>query len=241
MRLFLCILAGVALLLIEPAAAHLSQSGSAGKSAAAHPVQASSAELLASSAAAHAAAGETGLAVLQYERALLVAPGHAELQAGLRQLRHEKGLLWQPRLPERLAGVLGADQWLLLSGAALALLGLIAFAAGLLGRKRLPWACQLNTILLAAALLPLPAAWLRYQDWQNGVALTEARLLLSPFAGAEPVGKVKAGELLRPSKTHDRYVLVQTKSGSHGWLEQGKVQWIIAPASPTPPLPSPPR
>ncbi|MGR0480795.1 MAG: hypothetical protein ACTFAL_05155 [Candidatus Electronema sp. V4] len=234
MRYFQRILAGAALamLLAGPAAAHLSQSA---------PPQESSAELLANLAEHHAAGGETGLAVLHYERALLLAPGRAELRAGLRQLRHDKGLLRNQPLPERLAGLLGADQWLLLSGAAFALLSLTTLAAGLLGRKRLPWACRCNAALLAAALLPLPAAWLRYQHWQDGVVLTEASLLLSPFAGAEPVGKVKEGELVRPAKEHGGYVLVQAESGGRGWLKQDGFQQITGPAAAKPPAPSPPR
>ena len=234
MRYFQRILAGaaLALLLAGPAAAHLSQAA---------PAQESSAEQLANLAEHHAAAGETGLAVLHYERALLLAPGRAELRAGLRQLRHDKGLLRNQPLPERLAGLLGADQWLLLSGAAFALLSLTTLAAGLLGRKRLPWACRCNAALLAAALLPLPAAWQRYQHWQDGVALAEARLLLAPFADAETVGKVKAGELVRPAKEHGGYVLVQAESGGHGWLKQDGFQRITGPAAAKPPAPSPPR
>ncbi len=234
MRYFRRILAGaaLALLLAGSAAAHLSQAA---------PPQERSAELLANLAEHHAAAGETGLAVLHYERALLLAPGRAELRAGLRQLRHDKGLLYNQPLLERLAELLGADQWLLLSGAAFALLGLTALAAGLLGRKRLPWACRCNAALLAAALLPLPAAWLRYQHWQDGVVLAEASLLLSPFAGAEPVGKVKEGELVRPAKEHGGYVLVQAESGGRGWLKLDGFQQITGPAAPMPPAPSPPR
>ncbi|WP_420209120.1 hypothetical protein [Candidatus Electronema sp. JC] len=234
MRYFQRILAGaaLALLLAGPAAAHLSQAA---------PAQESSAEQLANLAEHHAAAGETGLAVLHYERALLLAPGRAELRAGLRQLRHDKGLLRNQPLPERLAGLLGADQWLLLSGAAFALLSLTTLAAGLLGRKRLPWACRCNAALLAAALLPLPAAWLRYQHWQDGVVLAEASLLLSPFAGAEPVGNVKEGELVRPAKEHGGYVLVQAESGGRGWLKQDGFQQITGPVAAKPPAPSPPR
>lgn len=239
MRHFPRILVGTALtlLLAGAAAAHLSPPPPAALS----PAAEHSAEQLASLAEHHAAAGETGLAVLHYERALLLAPGRTELRAGLRQLRQDKGLLREVPLPERLAGLLGADQWLLLSGVAFALLGLITLAVGLLGRKRLPWACRLNATLLVAALLPLPAAWLRYQHWQDGVALTEANLLLSPFAGAESVGTIKAGELLRPEKKHGGYVLVQAERGGRGWLKQDGWLPIIAPAAAAPPAPSPPR
>ncbi len=188
------------------------------------------ARLLANQAEQHVAAGQTGLAVLRYERALLLAPGDRDLQAQLNQLRHEHTLLrdkpWQERLAERF----GADQWLLLAGAAFVLLALTTLAAGLLGRRRFPQACALCAFFAAAALLPLPLAWLRYQAWQDGGIITaDARLLISPFAEAEVVAPLKEGSLVRPlGKKHGQHELVRAEDGHSGWLERGSFQPIAA-------------
>jgi hypothetical protein len=189
-----------------------------------------SAELLNNLGDNYAADGQTGLAVLNYERALLLAPGNTELRATLTQLRKEKGLLREQSLHERLAAWLGADQWLLLSGASFVLLTLTVLAAGLLGRRRFPQACRLSAFFLTVTLLPLPLAWLRYQSWQDGVIIVEAaKLLISPFAEAETVASLKAGSVIRPlHKEHGQYALVRDADGHSGWLEQSSFQRIAA-------------
>ena len=190
-----------------------------------------SAELLGSLADSYAGAGQIGLAVLNYERALRLAPHHAVLQANLQQLRKETGLLIKKQsLPERLAGLLGADQWLFLSGTAFVLLSLTVLAAGAAGRKRFPWAGRLSLIFLLASLLPLPPAMFRYQAWQDGVVInSKAELLISPFAQAETVCRLKDGSIIRPlDKEYGQYALVRDESGHKGWLDKGSFQLIVS-------------
>jgi tetratricopeptide (TPR) repeat protein len=187
-----------------------------------------SAELLGNLADSYAAAGQIGLAVLNYERALLLAPGNADLRTSLAQLRKDAGLFRAKSLPEQLAELLGADQWLLISGTAFVLLALTVLVVGVIGRKRCPWARRLNFLFLTATLLPLPPALLRYQAWQNGVVTApDARLLISPFAEAEAVGSVKTGSIIRPlHKEHGGYLLVRDENGRSGWIAQTSFQRI---------------
>ncbi|MCW5199197.1 hypothetical protein VU05_00410 [Desulfobulbus sp. F1] len=187
-----------------------------------------SAELLGNLADSYAAAGQIGLAVLNYERALLLAPSNADLRASLAQLRKDAGLFRAKSLPERLADLLGADQWLLISGTAFVLLALTVLVVGVIGRKRCPWARRLNFLFLTATLLPLPPALLRYQAWQDGVIMApDARLLISPFAEAEAVGSVKTGSIIRPlHKEHGDYLLVRDEDGRSGWIAQTSFQRI---------------
>jgi tetratricopeptide (TPR) repeat protein len=189
-----------------------------------------SAELLGSLADSYAAAGQTGQAVLNYERALRLAPHHAVLREDLQQLRKETGLLQEQTLPERLAGLLGADQWLLLSGTAFVLLSLNVLAAGVAGRKRFPQAGRLSLLFLTITLLPLPPALFRYQAWQDGVVISsKAELLISPFAQAEQIILLKEGSIVRPlDKEHGQYALVRAASGQQGWLEKSSFQQIAA-------------
>ncbi|CAK8717610.1 hypothetical protein GCAAIG_07050 [Candidatus Electronema halotolerans] len=189
-----------------------------------------SAELLGSLADSYAAAGQTGLAVLNYERALRLAPSNAVLRADLQQLRKETGLFQKQTWPERLAGLLGADQWLLLSGTAFVLLSLTVLAVGLLGRKRFPQAGRLSLLFLIITLLPLPPALFRYQAWQDGVVISsKVKLLISPFAGAEAVSPLKEGSIVRPlDKEYGSYALVRAASGQQGWLDKSSFQQIAA-------------
>ena len=195
-----------------------------------------SVELLGSLADSYAAAGQTGLAVLNYERALRLAPHHAVLRADLRQLRKETGLYQEQTWPERLTELLGADQWLLFSSTSFVFLSLTILAVGLLGRKRFPQAGRLSLLFFTITLVPLAPALFRYQAWQDGVVIsTKAELLISPFAGAEAVSQLKEGSVVRPllkgdgqPNEHGQYALVRAASGQQGWLDKNSFQQIAA-------------
>lgn len=180
--------------------------------------------LLYNLADSYAAAGQVGPAVLNYERALRLAPGDADIQGNLAQVRKDAGLYQDDQpLYRRWAEMLGADQWLMIAGCALLCLGISALfvTAATAGpgqgkRTLLRW---LMTGSLVVVLLTLPPAVFRYQDWKIGVVLAEdARLVISPFADATPAGDIKAGRLLRPKRAHGDYVLVKTENGKSGWL-----------------------
>ncbi|RWX48798.1 TPR repeat-containing protein [Candidatus Electrothrix communis] len=183
-----------------------------------------SAPLLYNLANSYAAVGQVGLAVLNYERALRLAPGDADIQGNVAQVRKDAGLYRdnQP-LHRRLAEMLGADQWLMIAGCAFLCLGLSALLAttGLVGQggKSLYW---LMIGSLAVVLLALPPAVFRYQDWKIGVVLAEdAHLVISPFADAASAGDIKVGRLIRPEREHGDYVLVTAETGKAGWLNKG--------------------
>lgn len=179
-----------------------------------------SASLLYNLANSYAAAGEVGLAVLNYERARHLAPGDADIQGNLEQVRKDAGLYRDDQvLYKRLAALLGADQWLLIAGCAFFCLGGSALLANFFkgkGQRNLHWFMIGSS---AVCLLTLPPALLRYQDWKIGVVIAEdVHLLLSPFADSAVAGDIKAGRLIQPKGVHNEYVLVQTETGKSGWL-----------------------
>lgn len=181
-----------------------------------------SASLFYNLANSYAAAGQTGSAVLNYERALRLAPGDSAVQANLDQVRKDAGL-YQEGGPwyQRLAGMLGADQWLLLFACAFLLLSVSALTMNLTaGNKRRTGVFRL--LLVGSPfvmLLTLPPALIRYQEWNVGVVLAEdARLLISPFKDAASAGGIRAGRLVRPISEHGEYVLVEDETGKSGWL-----------------------
>jgi tetratricopeptide (TPR) repeat protein len=177
-----------------------------------------SAPLLYNLANSYAALGKTGPAVLNYERALRLAPGDADIQANLDQVRKDAGLYRDDRpLYRRAAELLGADQWLLLAGFALVLLAISTLAANLVKGKRIILRL-LTAGSLVSLLLTLPPALFRYQDWNVGVVQEDGRLLISPFADAASSGSIKAGRLIQPGRTHGDYVLVEDETGKSGWL-----------------------
>ena len=179
-----------------------------------------SASLLYNLANTYAAAGQIGPAILNYERARHLAPGDADIQGNLAQVRKDTGL-YQEEHPffRRFVELLGADQWLMIAGCAFLCFGVSALLVTLVAenkKRSLQWgaACALLVVLLT-----LPPAFLRYQDWNIGVVLSEdAHLVISPFADAAPAGDIKAGRLIRVEREHGDYVFVRTDNEKSGWL-----------------------
>ncbi|MCI5120874.1 MAG: tetratricopeptide repeat protein [Candidatus Electrothrix sp. AUS4] len=179
-----------------------------------------SASLLYNLANTYTAAGQIGPAVLNYERARLLAPGDADIQGNLSQVRKDAGLYQEEQtLHRRLVGLLGADQWLMVAGCAFLCFGVSALLVTLVAEKKkggLQWVmlCALLVVLLA-----LPPVFFRYQDWKIGVVLAEdTHLLISPFADAAPAGDIKAGRLIRVEREHGDYAFVRTDNEKSGWL-----------------------
>ena len=181
-----------------------------------------SAPLLYNLANSYAATDQVGRAVLNYKRALRLSPGDADIQANLEQVRKDAGLYRDDKpLYERLAELLEADQWLMLSGAAFLLLAITALAATLVNI----FTPAMTRLIIISSLLiiiaTLPAVLFRYQSWNNGVVVGQkARLLISPFPEAASSGAIKAGRRIRPGKIHGDFVLVRDESGRSGWLDR---------------------
>ena len=179
-----------------------------------------SGSLLYNLANSYAAAGQVGRAVLNYERALRLAPGHTDIQANLDQVRKDAGL-YRDDTPiyERIAELLEADQWLMLSGVALLLLAITTLAANLVTIIPLALTRLIVFSSLLVIMISLPPALFRYQSWNDGVVTgQEARLRISPFPEATSSGTISAGRQVRPGKTHGDYVLVRDKTGRSGWI-----------------------
>lgn len=187
-----------------------------------------SAPLLYNLANSYAARGQTGHAVINYERALRLSPGDADIQANLDQVRKDAGLYRDDKpLYERLAGLLEADQWLMLSSAVFLLLAISTLGANLI--TRVPTAL-LRVIIISSLLVSiatLPLSIFRYRSWNDGVVVEqEARLLISPFPEAASTGIIKAGRLVRPEKKHGDFTLVLDETGRSGWLERDSYERI---------------
>ena len=187
-----------------------------------------SASLLYNLANSYASVGQTGKAVINYERALRLSPGDADIQANLEQIRKDAGLYRDDKpVYERLAELLEADQWLLLSGVSFFLFSLAVLGAHYI-RHRFPALTRLILIgLLLVSILTLPPALFRYRSWHDGVVIEDAtRLLLSPFPGAASTGTIKAGRLVQPGKIHGNYVRVEDEAGRTGWVNQNSFEQI---------------
>ncbi len=183
-----------------------------------------SVSLLFNLANCYAAQGKVGLAIANYERALLLDPGDDDIRTNLVQVRRKAGLYdRKPPWYRWLAQSLGADQWALLAGAAFFLAAaslLMAQARG--GRlSRLRW---LAGLLVALSLATASCAWLQYGRLSCGVVTAvDGRLRISPFPQAEEVGRIRQGRLVCPRRRHGDYVLIRDSAGRQGWLPKKSI------------------
>lgn len=180
-----------------------------------------------------------GEAILNYHRALVLAPSDADIQANLSLAMKEAGLFPEPQsFWERSARIFSLNGWTLLGSLSLFLLSLTLLAASLKPyvEKRFVWVrhfsrgpilgivlCCLCSILASAG-----AVQLHLGELDRAVVLApQATALQSPFEGAETVMPLKAGQIVKLKKVHDSYYLVEGPAGKKGWLPEGDVKLIV--------------
>ena len=187
-----------------------------------------SASLLYNLANSYAQAGESGRAILNYERARRLAPGDSDIKGNLQFLRKEKGLFQEEQsLSRRIVSGLELNQW-----TALAAIGFVCFGALLLlplpsGLPRTPrYAAAAVCLLLSTGAIA--GAVGQYRHWNDGVVIVaDARLRVSPFSSAASTGTIQEGRLVRPEKSHGNYFLVEDETGRRGWLEAAAFESIV--------------
>jgi tetratricopeptide (TPR) repeat protein len=181
-------------------------------------VEGMSSSLLYNLGNSYAQAGQTGRAILNYERALRLAPGDSDIRGNLELVRKEKGLFQEEQtFVQRFVTLLGLNQWIAVTAIA------SVFFAGVLllpscGLKRSS-RYGIALVSLLAAITASSGAIGQYQHWQDGVVVAvDARLRVSPFESAASVGIIQEGRLLHPGKIHNNFVLVVDEAGRSGWL-----------------------
>ncbi len=194
-----------------------------------------SASLLYNLANTYAEMGKTGEAIRAYEQALRLDHNNSDIRSNLAVIRKENGLYREDRpVWRQYSDLLGADQWMLLCG-----LFFFIFSCGLLIRaladsvSLLPQKDRVTRIArytagmaLIVTLVTLPAAIYGYQSWNDGVVLSDSRLLISPFEAAASAGTIREGRVVRPLKQHNNFILVKDSSGRKGWLDRKQLGFI---------------
>ncbi len=189
-----------------------------------------SAPLLYNLANSYAQAGQTGKAILNYERALRLAPGDSDTQGNLEHIRKEKGLFQEERsFLQGFVTLLSLNQWV-----AVNTVFMTFFAAILLLPSGVPLKSSfrrgLAFLFCILTVTTFAGVVGQYQHWYDGVVVAgDARLRVSPFATAVPIGSIQEGRLLRPGKEHNGFVLVVDESGRKGWLSVDAFEPIAIP------------
>ena len=189
-----------------------------------------SARSLVAKAEADLAAGHPGLAIVQYERARLLAPRAPTVTAGLARARSIAGL---PPVDASVAArvVRGLDAnawgWIGMAGLVLAAGSLVALSWGVI-RRRGFLALAIGGIGMASVGF-LSAAEVTPPPDRAVVVAPDTLARIAPFAAAEPAFLAPEGAIVTVERTHDNYALIAAPEG-RGWVPKGGVE-IILPAT----------
>jgi hypothetical protein len=176
---------------------------------------------------AYARAGNPGLAVLNYERAKLLAPNDPDIDANLRQVRQASGLPPESRGRfERMTGF-ASPQLLAWAG----VLGLAVAGGGALARLRYK---THRRKFLAVTVLGVSLVGLSVADgialWpvmHEAVITHAAPVRVSPVPIEEPLFVLPEAAIVRISAEHDGFVLIRADSGRTGWVPGADLVSIV--------------
>ena len=179
----------------------------------------------------YARAGKPGLAVLNYERAALLAPDDADINANLEYVRASAHVPAEPR--NRFARIAQAASPTL--AAWIGVLGIALVGVGLLARRTAPrfrW-LRAGGILLGVALIALTVSnamllWPRMHEAVILVNQTPARV--SPVPMGDTAFVLREAETVTMTAEHEDFVLIRTRGGLSGWVARANLGAVVPQA-----------
>ncbi|MEJ0088203.1 MAG: tetratricopeptide repeat protein [Limisphaerales bacterium] len=172
--------------------------------------------------------GQLGQAILNYERAALLAPNDSDIAANLGAARKKAGLELEHSSPlQVVAQTLTINTWFALAAVTLFLFA-VSWPLKLL-RPHTRRALNIGSVAAALVLaVAIGALGLRSSELNRAVVVApEAVAGVSPVTMAAPVFKLRAGEIVRWQKIHGNFALIRNQAGHEGWVNAEKIEQII--------------
>jgi hypothetical protein len=194
----------------------------------AQPVPRYSADGLYNLANAYARAGKPGLAVLSYERAALLAPNDADIDANLDFVRASLHLPTERR--SRFARAVQAASPAL--AAWIGVLGIALVGGGLLAGRMPPRFRRIRILSMTfgVALIALTTcnAMLLWPRMHGAVVLidrTPARV--SPVPMGDTAFVLAEGDTVTLTAKHEDFALIRTRAGLSGWVARASIGAVV--------------
>jgi hypothetical protein len=175
-----------------------------------------------------ARAGQPGLAVLNYERAALLAPGDSDINANLEYVRVSAHVPAEPR--NRFARIAQVASPTLVAW--IGVLGIALVGVGLLGGRVAPQFRWLRggIFVLGVALIAVTASnamllWPRMHEAVILVNQTPARV--SPVPMGDTAFVLREAETVTMTAEHEDFVLIRTRGGLSGWVARANVGAVV--------------
>jgi hypothetical protein len=176
----------------------------------------------------YARAGKPGLAVLNYERAALLAPDDADINANLEYVRASAHVASVPGTRfSRIGKAVNPASAAWIGVAGIALIG----AGLLLGKRtvRFRWAravgITFGVVLIALTVFNAMFVWPRMREAVILVNQTPARVTPVPMGDTAFV--LPEAETVTMTAEHEDFVLVRTRGGSTGWVARANLGAVV--------------
>jgi hypothetical protein len=176
----------------------------------------------------YARAGKPGMAILNYERASLLAPGDPDIQANLSFVRASAHLPAEtPDTLDRVAKM-ASPFWMSWIGVlGLVIVGASVIVAQLSPRHRLARraAALLGVTMIGLTLCSALALGSRLHQ---GVVITAATpVRVSPVPMGDPLFSLPEGEKVKIAAEHDGFALIETRAGRTGWISDSNLAPLV--------------
>jgi hypothetical protein len=176
----------------------------------------------------YARAGKPGMAILNYERASLLAPGDPDIQANLRFVRASAHL--PAEIPDTLDRVvrIASPFWMSWLGVlGLVMLGASLIFAQLSSRHRLARAAA-SALGIAMIGLTFGSAVALGSRLHEGIVIAAATpVRVSPVPMGDPLFSLPEGEKVKITAEHDGFDLIETRAGRAGWIANSNLAPIV--------------
>ena len=179
----------------------------------------------------YARAGKSGMAVLNYERAALLAPNDSDIQANLHYV------LSSSHLPVATRGKLetiarlappSAVAWIGVSGMLIA--GVCLLMARRTARRRLAWTVG-SCVGIAAIGFTVCNAVFWEPKVHEAVVIASTTIRATPVPMGDPLQQLSEAEMVTVTEGHEDFVLVHTASGRNGWVARADLADVVPSAS----------
>jgi tetratricopeptide (TPR) repeat protein len=176
----------------------------------------------------YARAGKPGMAILNYERASLLAPNDADIEANLRFVQSSAHLPIESRGAFDRFATIADPLWL--SWAAVLgviLLGGGAVAAQLSSRQRILRVAAMfaGVVTLGLTVCNGISLWPKLHEGVIVTASTPGRV--SPVPMGDSLFVLQEGERVRIAAEHEGFTLVRTQAGRSGWVADANLAHIV--------------
>jgi hypothetical protein len=176
----------------------------------------------------YARAGKPGLAVLNYERAALLAPADPDIRANLEYVRACAHVSPEPRSPLARIALAASPTWAAWAG----VLGVVLVGWGVLGRRlalRIQWV-RVGVIFAGGALIALATsnAMLLWPQMHAAVVLVnQTPVRVSPVPMGDTAFVLPEAETVTIIAEHEDFALIRTRGGASGWAARANLGSVL--------------